>query len=189
MPVTLPRAGRGGPGRKGGHNAGTGWGGPLPNRERNPMLVSNSNNSTLVASISPLPSAPGQPPTAPAPAGGTRAQQYNNDVAASAHGSAPPHHPAGAGSALSIGSSTAAAALTKAAMMINILSKNDSSKNNQAYSLDAIKGMRDQISSLEKPILATVQSETPGSFAAMMNLLHLPNMQRVNKWGHRRTCF
>jgi hypothetical protein len=129
------------------------------------MFISNLNNSTLVASISPLPSAPGQPPTAPAPAGGTRAQQYTNDVAASNHGSTPAHHPAGAGSALLIGSSTAAAALTKAAMMINIFSKNDSSKNNQAYSLlDAIKGMRDQISSLEKPILATVQAETPGFF-------------------------
>ena len=110
MPVTLPHAGCGGPGRKGGRGACTGRGSLLPNCERNPMFVSNLNNSTLVASISPLPSAPGQPPTAPAPApaGGTRAQQYNNDVAASAHGSAPPHHPAGAGSALSIGSSVAA---------------------------------------------------------------------------------
>jgi hypothetical protein len=185
MPVTLPRAGRGGPGGKGECGARTGRGGSLPNRERNPMLVSNSNNSTLLVSISPLPSAPGQPPTAPAPAIVTRAQQYTNDIAASTHGSAPLHHPAGPGSALSlIGSSTAAAALTKAAMMINILSKNDSSKNNQAYSLDAIKGMRNQISSLKKPILATVQAEMPGSFAAMTNLLHLPKMQRVYKWGH-----
>ena len=109
MPVTLPRAGHGGPGRKGRRGAHTGRGGPLPNRERNPMLISNSNNSTLVASISPLPSAPGQPPNAPAPAGGSHAQQYTNDVAASAHGSAPPHHPAGVGSALSSGSSTVAA--------------------------------------------------------------------------------
>jgi len=47
--------------------------------------------------------------------------------------------------------------------MMNILSKNDSSKNNHAYSIDALRGMCDQLSSLEKPILASVQHERPGT--------------------------
>ena len=63
MPVTLPRLGRGGggPGRRGGRDGGRGrggQGGPLPCRERNPMLASNSRNSTLATSISPLPCTP-----------------------------------------------------------------------------------------------------------------------------------
>jgi hypothetical protein len=84
-----------------------------------------------------------------------------------------------------IGSSTAAAALTKAAMMINILSKNDSSKNNQAYSLlDAIKGMGTRSHPLRNRFLPLSRRKHQVSFAAMTNLLHLPNTQRVNKWGH-----
>ena len=60
MPVTLPRRGpgSGGPGRRGERDGGRGRGGrggPLPCRERNPMLASNSRNSTLATSISPLP--------------------------------------------------------------------------------------------------------------------------------------
>ena len=59
MPVTLPCCSRGGggPSRRGGRDGGRGRGGrggPLPCRERNPMLVSNSRNFTLAASISPL---------------------------------------------------------------------------------------------------------------------------------------
>jgi hypothetical protein len=69
-------------------------------------------------------------------------------------------------------------------LMMNILSKNDSPKNNHAYSLDSIRGMRDQISSLEKPIPATGQVERPDSFAAMKDLLSLPNLHKVTKWRH-----
>jgi hypothetical protein len=63
MPVTLPCHGRGGggPGHRGGRDGGRGHGGqggPLPCRERNPMLASNSRNSTLTTSISPLPCTP-----------------------------------------------------------------------------------------------------------------------------------
>ena len=63
MPVTLPRRGRGGgsPGRCGGRDGRRGRGGrggPLPCRECNPMLTSNSRNSTLATSISPLPRTP-----------------------------------------------------------------------------------------------------------------------------------
>ena len=60
-------------------------------------------------------------------------------------------------------------------MMIGILAKNDTAKNNYAYSLDAIKGMRNQISSLGRQILATVQMEKPALLAAMKNLLNLSN--------------
>ncbi len=44
--------------------------------------------------------------------------------------------------------------------------------------------MRDQISSLEKPILATVLVERPILLRAMTNLLSLPNTYRVNKWSY-----
>ena len=56
MVVSLPRrgGGRGGRGRgRGGH--------PFLGREHNPRLVSNSSNTTLAASVSHLPPAPGQP--------------------------------------------------------------------------------------------------------------------------------
>ena len=70
------------------------------------------------------------------------------------------------------------------ALMMNILSKNDSSKNNPTYSLDAIRGMRDQLSSFEKPILAGVQLERPGAFEAMKNLFGLQNTRKTTKWAH-----
>ena len=60
---------------------------------------------------------------------------YMDDVAASAIGSEPD----------SISGWTspndAAAKLTRSALMISILAKNDSSKNNSAYSVNAVKGM------------------------------------------------
>ena len=65
---------------------------------------------------------------------------------------------------------------------MNILSNNDSSKNNHAYSFDAIRGMRDQLSSLEKPILAGVQLERPGAFEAMKNLSGLQITTKTMKW-------
>ena len=72
MPVTLP-CGGGGPGRHGGRDGGRGRGGQGPCRERNPMLASNSRNSTLTTSIFPLPRtlAPlaAVPPPPPAVAG------------------------------------------------------------------------------------------------------------------------
>jgi hypothetical protein len=47
--------------------------------------------------------------------------------------------------------------------MISILAKNDSSKNNSAYPVDAVKGMRVHIASLKRQIIAAVQLERPGS--------------------------
>jgi hypothetical protein len=74
--------------------------------------------------------------------------------------------------------------LTQTAMTIGILAKNNTTKYNCAYSLDAIKGMHNQISSLGSQILATVQVEKPASLAAMKNLLNLSNTQKVTKWSH-----
>ena len=68
--------------------------------------------------------------------------------------------------------------------MICILAKNDSSKNNSAYSVDAVKGMRVQIASLGRQIIATVQLERPGSYAAMQRLLKLPLSTKTVKWDH-----
>ncbi len=80
--------------------------------------------------------------------------------------------------------SAAADALTKTALMKNILSKNESSKNNHAYSLDVIRGVRDQLSSLKRPILACVQLERPGAFEAMKSLFGLQNSRKITKWAH-----
>jgi hypothetical protein len=60
--------------------------------------------------------------------------------------------------------------------MISILAKNDFSKNNSAYSVDAVKGTRVQIVSLRWQIIDTVQMERPGSYAAMQHLLKLPSV-------------
>ncbi len=80
------------------------------------------------------------------------AQQYTNDIAELAHGSKPDPVDTGTSS-----SHTAiASSLTQSALMISILSKNDTAKNNSLYSLDAIKAMRLQIATLVRPILATV---------------------------------
>ena len=71
---------------------GGGPGRPLPSRERNRLLMSNLNNTTLAASISPLPLAPGQSAAVPhsaAAATATAATQYTNVVAALACGSKP----------------------------------------------------------------------------------------------------
>jgi hypothetical protein len=81
-------------------------------------------------------------------------------------------------------SAHAVAKLTQSALMISILAKNDSSKNNSAYTKDAVKGMRIQIASLERQILATVQMERPSLYAAMQILLKLPDMARTIKWSH-----
>ena len=72
MHITLPRRGRGGggPGRHGGRDGRRGRGGrggPLPSCERNPMLLSNSRNSTLATSISPLPCTPAPSAAVPPP--------------------------------------------------------------------------------------------------------------------------
>jgi hypothetical protein len=151
-----------------------GWGGPLPCRERNPMLASNLRNSTLVTSISPLPCTPASlvdvPPPPPAVAG----PRYTTAVAALAHGSA---SALVGGSALSSAPRSAATnALTKTGLMMNILSKNDSSKNNHVFSLDTIRGIHDQLSSLERPILA---GERPGAFEAVKNLFGLQNSRKT----------
>ena len=137
MLVTLGGCGRGG------------RGGPLRCRERNPLLASNSRNAALLATtISSPPCALAlsaavllHPPSAVA----VPAQQYTTAAAASAHGSAP-DDPVNNPLPPSSARSNASAALSKTALMMNILSKNDSSTNNQAYSLDAIRGMRDQLS-------------------------------------------
>ena len=81
MPVTLPRCSRGGggPGRRGGRDGGRGRGGrggPLPCRERNPMLASNSRNSTLATSISPLPRTPAPSAAVPPPPPAVAGPQY-----------------------------------------------------------------------------------------------------------------
>jgi len=66
--------------------------------------------------------------------------------------------------------------------MISILAKNDSSKNNSAYSINAVKGMRVQIASLGRQIIATVQLESPGLYAAIQRLLKLPLSTKTIKW-------
>ncbi len=81
MPVTLPCRGRGGggPGRRGGRAGGCGpggRGGPLPCRERNPMLASNLRNSTLVTSVSPLPCTPAPSTAVPPPPPAVAGPQY-----------------------------------------------------------------------------------------------------------------
>jgi len=138
MVVSLPHrdGGRGGRGRgHGGH--------PFLGREHNPMLVSNSSNTTLAASVSRLPPAPGQPailsllpsPALPLPPPLPTVIEYTDVVAASAIGSEP--DPISGWTS----PDDAAAKLTRSALMISILAKNDSSKNNSAYSVDAVKGM------------------------------------------------
>ena len=57
-------------------------------------------------------------------------------------------------------------------------------KNNSAYSVDAVKGMRVQIVSLRRQIIGTVQMERPGSYAAMQHLLKLPLIAKIVKWDH-----
>jgi len=168
MVVSLPRHG----GDRGGCGCGRG-GHPFLGRERNPRLVSNSSNTTLATSVSRLPPAPGQPailsllpsPALPLPPSLPAVVVYTDDVAALAIGSEPDPI-SGRNSP-----NDAAAKLTRSALMISILAKNDSSKNNSAYSVDAVKGMRVQIVSLGRQIIATVQLERPGSYAAMQRLL------------------
>ncbi len=62
MPVSLPHCGCGAlAGHRGGRDGGQGRGGqgnPLPSRKHNAMLMSNLRNTTLAASISPLPHTP-----------------------------------------------------------------------------------------------------------------------------------
>ncbi len=68
--------------------------------------------------------------------------------------------------------------------MISILLKNDTAKKYSAYSLDAIKAMRLQITALARLILTTVQVERSDSYIAMKNLLNPPNgMQMISKWN------
>ena len=72
MPITLPCRGcnGGGPGRCGGGDGGCGHdgqGGPLPCYKRNPILASNSRNSTLATFISPLPHTPAPLAAVPPP--------------------------------------------------------------------------------------------------------------------------
>jgi hypothetical protein len=95
---------------------------------------------------------------------------YTDDVAASATGSEPDPF-SGRTSA-----NNAVAKLTRSALMISILAKNDFSKNNSAYSVDAVKGTRVQIVSLRRQIIDTVQMERPGSYATMQHLLKLPSV-------------
>ena len=85
MHITLPRRGRGGggPGRHGGRDGGRGRGGrggPLPCRKRNPMLASNSRNSTLATSISPLPRTPAPSAAVPPPPPAVAGPQYATAV-------------------------------------------------------------------------------------------------------------
>ncbi len=180
MPVSLPcGGGRGQSGRGGGRGHDGGRigrcgcgrrGGPLPSRERNPMLVSNSQNTILLEALAPpLAQAMGQP---------VSAQQYTNDIAESVHGSKPDPVDAGPLSA----HTAIASSLTQSTLMISIHSKNDTAKNNSEYSLDAIKAMRLQITTLVRPILAIVQVERPDSYIDMKNLLNPPNgMQKISK--------
>jgi len=106
-------------------------------------LVSNSSNTTLAASVSHLPPAPGQPAILsllPSPALRLHPPLpavvvYTDDIAASAIGSEP--DPISGWTS----PDNAAAKLTHSALMICILAKNDSSKNNSASSVDAVKGM------------------------------------------------
>ena len=91
MVISLPRCGGGRGGRRGrgGH--------PFLGRERNPRLVSNSSNTTLAASVSHLPPAPGQPAilsllplsALPLPPPLPAVIVCTDDVAASAIGSEP----------------------------------------------------------------------------------------------------
>ena len=138
---------------------------PLRGHEHNPRLVSNSSNTTLAAS---LPALPLPPPVV-----------YTDDVAASAIGSEPDSF-----SGQTSANEDAVAKLTRSALMISILAKNDSSKNNSAYSLDAVKGMRVQIAALGRQILATVQLERPGLYTAMQHLLKLSLGTKIVKWDH-----
>ena len=173
MVVSLPRRGGG----HGGH--------PFLGREHNPRLVSNLSKTTLAASVSRLPPAPGQPailsllpsPALPLPPPSPAVLIYG-DVAASAI-SSEPDPISGRNSP-----NDAAAKLTRSALMISILAKNDSSKNNSAYSINAVKGMRVQIASLGRQIIATVQLERPGLYAAMQLLLKLPLSTKTVKWDH-----
>jgi len=123
MVASLPcrGGGRGGCGRgRGGH--------PFLGRERNPRLVSNSSNTTLAASVSRLPPAPGQPailsllpsPALPLPPPLPAIVVYTDDVAASVIGSEP--DPISGRTS----PNDAAAKLTRSALMICILAKNDS---------------------------------------------------------------
>ena len=181
MVVSLPHRGGG----RGGRGCGPG-GHPFLGRERNPRLVSNLSITTLAASVSRLPPAPGQPailsllplPALLLPPPLPAIVVYTDDVAASATGSEPD----------SISGWTspnnAAAKLTRSALMISILAKNDSSKNNSAYSVDAVKGMQVRIASLGRQIIATVQLERPGLYAAMQHLLKLPLSTKTVKWDH-----
>ena len=138
MVVSLPHrgGGRGGRGRgRGGH--------PFLGRERNPRLVSNLSITALAASVSRLPPAPGQPaillllpsPALPLPPPLPAVVVYTDDVAALAIGSEP--DPISGRTS----PDDAAAKLTRSALMISILAKNDSSKNNSVYSINAVKGM------------------------------------------------
>ncbi len=94
MPISLPRHGHGGPaGRGGGRDGGKGRGGrgnPLPSCKRDATFVSNSRNTTLSASIYPLPCTPalGQAAAVPPPLA-VNGPRYTNAIAALAHGSAP----------------------------------------------------------------------------------------------------
>jgi hypothetical protein len=136
------------------------------------MLVSNSQNTILLEALAPpLAQAMGQP---------VSAQQYTNDIAESVHGSKPDPVDAGPLSA----HTAIASSLTQSTLMISIHSKNDTAKNNSEYSLDAIKAMRLQITTLVRPILAIVQVERPDSYIDMKNLLNPPNgMQKISKWN------
>jgi hypothetical protein len=148
MVVFLPRRGGG----RGGRGRGRG-GTPFRGREHNPRLVSNLSNTTLTASVSRLPPAPGQPafasllpsPALPLPPPSPAVVVYTDDVAASAIGSEPDQFSVRTSSA-----NDAVAKLTRSALMISILAKNDFSKNNSAYSVDAVKGTRVQIVSLRR---------------------------------------
>jgi hypothetical protein len=125
MVVSLPCLGGG----CGGHGRGRGAP-PFRDREHNPRLMSNSSNTTLAASVSRLSPAPGQPafasllpsPALPLPPLSPSVVVYTDDVAASATGSEPDPF-SGRTSA-----NNAVAKLTRSALMISILAKNDSLK-------------------------------------------------------------
>ena len=158
--------GRRGGGGRGGRGRGRG-GTPFRGRERNPRLLSKLSNTTLTVSVSCLPPAPGQPafasllpsPALPLPPPSPAVVVYTDDVAASAIGSEPDPF-----SGRTSYANDAVAKLTRSALMISILAKNESSKNNSAYSVDAVNGMRVQIVSLRRQIIDTVQMERPGSY-------------------------
>ena len=139
MLVTLGRRGCGG------------RGGPLCCCKHNPLLACNSRNATLLATtISPPLRSGSVSRCAPAPSfccccAGAALYYCHCCLSSLAHGSAP-DDPVNNPLPPSSARSNASAALSKTALMMNILSKNDSSTNNQSYSLDAIRGMRDQLS-------------------------------------------